>query len=170
MRLFLLLFIGVPLLEIYVLIAVGKRIGGLETVALIVATALLGIALLKQQGYKAMANAQLKMQQGTLPATEMVDGIFLAVGGALLLTPGFVTDAIGFACLIPGLRHGLIFWLVKRLQPTMMAGFHSYSSSSANNAGRTHNHHAQNAHIDRSRGENGAGHNTIEGQFHREDD
>ncbi len=156
MRLFLLLFIGIPLIEIYVLIAVGKRIGGLETVALIVATAVIGIALLKQQGYKAMTDAQLKMQQGALPAKEMADGVFLAIGGALLLTPGFVTDAIGFACLVPGLRHGLVLWFVRRVQPTVMSNF------SVHRGGDGHG----DSHIDRSNTK----HNIIEGQFHRDDD
>ena len=140
MRLFLFLFITIPIVELYILIAVGKRIGAVETIALVLATAVLGLALLKRQGYKAMLDAQTKMAQGTLPAKELVDGVFLAVGGALLLTPGFVTDALGFCCLMPGLRHGLVYWLVKRLRPV------NVPSQTKSSTGRT-----------------------IEGQFDRED-
>ncbi len=116
MPLFLLFFIAVPLIEIFVLVQVGEEIGALNTVILVVATAMLGLALLRRQGVKALQDAQRKMAEGTLPAKELVEGVFLAVGGALLLTPGFVTDALGFCCLIPGLRHFFVAGLIKRLR------------------------------------------------------
>ncbi len=116
MPLFLLFFIAVPLIEIFVLVQVGDEIGALNTVILVVLTAMLGLALLRRQGVKALQDAQRKMAEGTLPAKELVEGVFLAVGGALLLTPGFVTDALGFCCLIPGLRHFLVAGLIKRLR------------------------------------------------------
>lgn len=115
MRLFLLLFITVPLIEIYLLIRVGKMIGGFNTVALVVLTAAIGLALLRAQGQKALMTARSKMEQGTLPAKEMAEGVFMAVGGALLLTPGFATDFLGFCCLIPGLRRALIAWGIQRV-------------------------------------------------------
>lgn len=116
MRFFLFLFIAIPLVEIYVLISVGQRIGGLQTIGLILATAVIGVAMLRQQGLKAMVSAQTKMRQGALPAKELVDGVFLAVGGVLLLTPGFVTDGFGFCCLIPGIRRGLVAVLGRRFR------------------------------------------------------
>lgn len=106
----LLLFIVLPVVEIVVLIKVGQQIGALATVALIFLTALIGVALLRQQGYSALRRAREKMAEGALPAQEMVEGLFLAVGGALLLTPGFVTDVVGFCCLLPGVRRVLILW------------------------------------------------------------
>lgn len=104
MRLLLILFIVLPILEMWVLISVGQEIGALPTIGLVLLTAVVGLALLRRQGISTVMRAQQKMQTGEVPAQEMAEGIFLAVGGALLLTPGFITDAIGFVCLIPGLR------------------------------------------------------------------
>lgn len=104
MRPLLLLFIILPIFEMWVLISVGEEIGALPTIGLVLLTAVVGLALLKRQGISTVMRAQQKMQMGELPAKEMAEGIFLAVGGALLLTPGFITDTIGFACLIPGIR------------------------------------------------------------------
>ncbi|MCW8125246.1 FxsA family protein [Microbulbifer halophilus] len=108
MRPLLLLFIVIPILEMWILIAVGSEIGALPTIGLVLLTAVVGLALLRRQGLSTVMRAQQKMQTGELPAREMAEGIFLAVGGALLLTPGFFTDALGFACLIPGLRQLLL--------------------------------------------------------------
>lgn len=110
MRLLLILFILVPVAEIFVLIKVGQMVGALPTVAMILLTAVVGVALLRQQGYSAIARARQKMEQGAMPAGEMVEGLFLAVGGALLLTPGFITDAVGFCCLIPAVRRLMMRW------------------------------------------------------------
>lgn len=108
MRVLFLLFVVVPIIEIMVLIQASKLIGGWGTVGLILLTAFVGMALLRRQGLATLMRARQRMEQGAIPATEMIEGIFLAVGGALLLTPGFVTDAIGFCCLIPGIRQALI--------------------------------------------------------------
>nr|WP_299599656.1 FxsA family protein [uncultured Microbulbifer sp.] len=108
MRPLLLLFILLPILEMWVLISVGEEIGALPTIGLVLLTAVIGLALLKRQGISTVMRAQQKMQAGEMPAKEMAEGIFLAVGGALLLTPGFITDTIGFACLIPGVRQLII--------------------------------------------------------------
>ena len=104
MRPLLILFIVLPILEMWVLISVGQEIGALPTIGLVLMTAVVGLALLRHQGISTVMRAQQKMQAGEMPAREMAEGIFLAVGGALLLTPGFITDAVGFACLIPGVR------------------------------------------------------------------
>lgn len=118
-----------PIIEIFVLLKVGGVIGVLNTVILVVLTAIIGVALLKQQGLSTLAKAQQKMHTGSIPAKEMVEGIFLAVGGALLLTPGFVTDAIGFCCLLPGIRQLIIGWGLKNVQVrTVGAGFSSPQS------------------------------------------
>jgi UPF0716 protein FxsA len=111
----LLLFIVMPVVEMWVLIEVGSRIGALTTIGLVLLTAMIGLALLRQQGVSTLLRANQRMAAGEMPLQEMVEGIFLAVGGALLLTPGFITDTIGFACLIPGLRQVLIGSLLRPL-------------------------------------------------------
>ncbi|WP_101759681.1 FxsA family protein [Oceanicoccus sp. KOV_DT_Chl] len=114
MRYFFLLFITVPILEMWVLIEVGSRIGALNTIALVFLTAIAGLALLRQQGLDTLLRVNQKMQQGQLPAEEILSGLMLAIGGALLLTPGFVTDLLGFACLLPPTRKLMVVALVKR--------------------------------------------------------
>lgn len=113
MRLFLLLFIIVPIIEMYLLIQVGGIIGALPTIALVFLTAMLGLYLLRQQGLNTLLKAQQKMQQGAVPAAEMLEGLLLAVGGVLLLTPGFFTDVLGFFCLLPMSRKKIVQKLVQ---------------------------------------------------------
>jgi UPF0716 protein FxsA len=114
MRTALIVFITVPLIEMVVLIQVGGLIGAIPTVALVVLTATLGIWLLKLEGLATLARVQQKLDQGQIPETELLEGIMLLVGGALLLTPGFITDAMGFTCLLPGLRRPLARWIIRR--------------------------------------------------------
>lgn len=115
MRFFLLLFIIVPVLEMWLLITVGQLIGALPTIGLVLLTAVIGVNLLRAQGLSTLTRAQEKMSGGSLPAQEMIEGLALAVGGALLLTPGFATDAFGFACLIPPSRKFLAEKLFSKL-------------------------------------------------------
>lgn len=108
LRLLFVLFLLVPLIEIYVLIQVGDVIGAGWTIFAVVATAVLGAVLLRQQGFSTLQKAQQKMAQGQIPATAMFEGVMLLFSGALLLTPGFVTDSIGFALLVPAIREVII--------------------------------------------------------------
>ena len=110
----LLLFMLIPIVEMWILIEVGGWIGALPTIALVVLTATIGLSLLKQQGLSTLMRARLKMGEGAIPASELVSGVMIAVGGALLLTPGFVTDALGLALLIPQTRQWLLFKLIDR--------------------------------------------------------
>ena len=103
----LLLFIGLPMVEIYVLIQVGQVIGALWTIALLVAIAALGSALLRLQGLATLANVQAAMSRGELPTTAILEGLVLLVAGVLMVTPGFVTDLAGLLCLLPPLRRAL---------------------------------------------------------------
>jgi len=105
-----LLFLFIPLLEIYLLIKAGSVIGALPTVALVVFTAVLGAFLLRLQGLSTMNRIRTSMAQGKVPALEILEGAALLVAGGLLLTPGFFTDTIGFLLLIPPLRR---YWLLK---------------------------------------------------------
>ena len=100
MRYALLLFILMPIIEMWLLITIGGYIGALSTILLVLLTALIGIGLLRAQGFTTLWRAKEKLQQGKIPAQEMMEGIVLAVSGALLLTPGFVTDAIGLLGLL----------------------------------------------------------------------
>lgn len=112
---FTLIFLVVPVIEIYLLIQVGQVIGAWWTVGLVVLTAIIGVRLLKIQGISTLIRAQEKMQSGDTPAQEMLEGIGLIVAGAFLLTPGFFTDAVGFSLLIPAVRRALVGAIVSRM-------------------------------------------------------
>jgi UPF0716 protein FxsA len=109
-----LLFIIVPILEIYLFITVGGMIGALSTILIIILTAITGAYLLRAQGIATIQKAQLNLLQGQLPAFELLEGILILIGGVLLLTPGFFTDTIGFIFLIPILRKYIILWWIKK--------------------------------------------------------
>jgi len=114
MRFLFLLFVILPLTEIVILIQVGQLIGVWYTVGLVLLSAFIGVNLLRRQGLSTLMRARSRMDSGELPAQEMIEGIILAVGGALLVTPGLVTDAIGFSCLIPAVRRRIVVELQKR--------------------------------------------------------
>ncbi len=107
------LFILMPLIEIYLFIKIGTEIGALSTILLIVFTAVVGVALLRHQGLSTLQNVQRQMQQGQIPAVGLLEGIMLFFAGALLLTPGFFTDTIGFIILIPAIRKKLALWVLE---------------------------------------------------------
>ena len=92
-----LLFIFVPIVEIAIFISIGSKIGVLNTIAIILMTALVGIFLVRRQGMSLLFSAQRNMMQGIMPTEEIKGGVFLLVSGLLLITPGFFTDCIGFA-------------------------------------------------------------------------
>ena len=115
MSLFLFLFIVLPIAEMAVLIKVGGIIGVLNTVGLVLLTAIVGAWLLRQQGLATLLRANQRLNSGELPAREVAEGLILAVGGALLLTPGFITDTMGFLCLLPFTRHWLAAQALKRM-------------------------------------------------------
>jgi UPF0716 protein FxsA len=108
MWLFLLLFVGAPLVELYFLIQVGSVIGALPTIALSVLTAALGGALVRAQGIGVLMRVRDTLDRGEAPAFELLEGAVLLACGFMLLLPGFVTDVIGFLLLVPPLRHALI--------------------------------------------------------------
>lgn len=105
---FALVFLVIPVVEIYILIQVGEIIGALWTIAIVILTAIVGVRLLKLQGLSTLLKAQQKMQTGSIPAIEMMEGVALIVAGAFLLTPGFFTDAVGFLLLFPLTRQMII--------------------------------------------------------------
>lgn len=130
---FALLFLVTPLIELYFLIKVGESIGAWRTVFLVIFTAVVGVWLLRQQGLSTLSRFQQSMMEGKAPAGEMLEGVFLLLGGGLLLIPGFVTDFIGFLCLLPFTRRYLAKWLLRRSSLTMgpmMGGFSRRQGSS----------------------------------------
>ena len=103
-KILLILFLTVPLVEIAILIKIGKVIGAGYTIALVIGTAILGAALLRTQGISTLAKVQTNINRGQLPAIELIEGLILLISGVLLLTPGFFTDMFGFLALVPILR------------------------------------------------------------------
>src|SRR5256885_14710023 len=99
-----LLFIVVPIAEIYVIIQVGQLIGVWWTIVLLLADAILGSMLARAQGRAAWRRLSLALEQGRMPAREVLDGALVLFGGALLLAPGFLTDVLGAALLLPPTR------------------------------------------------------------------
>jgi len=103
-----LLFLLVPIIEIYLLIQVGGIIGAVPTIAMVILTAVVGSALIRQQGFTTLQRARQGMAAGQVPAMEMMEGVALLIAGALLLTPGFFTDTLGFLLLVPPIRRWAI--------------------------------------------------------------
>lgn len=145
--LFFLVFIAAPVLELWVLIEVGSEIGALATIALLILTAIAGIALIRLQGLLTLVRATQRMNSGELPAQEMGEGILLGAAGLLLLLPGFVSDGLAVLLLIPPLRR----WLLGRLMQRMTVV------------------HGGNPHYRPGPPPGGPERHTIEGEYRRED-
>ncbi|AKH21330.1 FxsA family protein [Sedimenticola thiotaurini] len=143
--LLLLLFVGIPLVELYFLIEVGSQIGALPTILLTVFTAVLGGALVRLQGFSTAMRVRAGMDRGEVPAIEMLEGVVLLLSGILLLLPGFFTDLFGFLCLVPPVRRAMIVWFLKRSGTMRPVG-------DADSTQRNENPRV------------------IEGEFHRDDD
>lgn len=149
------LFIAIPIVEIFVLIKVGSALGVWTTIAIVILTAVVGTMMLRAQSLSTLKSVQGKLDAGELPAQQLLEGVALLIGGVLLLTPGFITDAFGFFCLLPPTRR----WLIgKVLAKSSVFVFQSQISKTAK-------HH--------STGENQASgpseHGVINGEFRRED-
>lgn len=100
----LLLFTLVPLLEIWILIELGAIIGSWTTILLIASTGFVGVFLARSQGFAVLYRMRMDMEAGLVPADQLFDGACILIGGALLLTPGLLTDLLGFSLLIPQTR------------------------------------------------------------------
>lgn len=144
-RLLIILFLTVPLLEIFLLLKVGSLIGALWTIFIVVLTAVIGVSLLRMQGINTIYRLQECVSRGEPPAIPIIEGAFLLFAGALLLTPGFFTDAVGFAILFPPFRQYMALQILRKgVWMGANARRHGHSSSQ--------------------------GHNTLEGEFERKDD
>lgn len=109
-----LLFLVIPIVEVALFVTVGDAIGIVPTAAMVVATALLGASLVRRQGIATWARARHRLETGQVPGDELAHGAMILVSGALLLTPGFLTDAIGFSLLVPAIREWVKRTLVRR--------------------------------------------------------
>lgn len=116
------LFVIIPAIEIFLLIEVGGLIGGWNTVMTIIVTGFLGAHYARQQGLEVLMRVQRAVESGRPPAGELIDGAMLLVGGALLITPGFLTDAIGFALILPATRTALKRRVVEFLRTKVERG------------------------------------------------
>jgi UPF0716 protein FxsA len=119
----LLAFVVVPLVELVIILQVGQLIGVWPTVGLLVADSILGGLLLRSQGRSAWRRFTAALAERRPPAREVLDGVMIIFGGALLLTPGFATDAFGLACLLPPSRRALRGLLVARFSQRMIVSF-----------------------------------------------
>ncbi|HCP81214.1 MAG TPA: exlusion protein FxsA [Octadecabacter sp.] len=131
--LLLLLFIGVPLLEITLFIQIGGVIGPGWTITIVIATAILGAWMVRSQGTRAMLDLRTSFSSLQDPTEPLAHGAMILFSGALLLTPGFFTDFIGFALLIPGVRTGLYKYLRSRMNvQSFQMGSNSYQTHRSN--------------------------------------
>ena len=113
----LLIIIGLPILEIWIMIKVGTQIGALNTVLLIFSTAILGIYFARVQGLSTIKSGFYNLYQNKIPVYEIISGASIAIASVFLIIPGFVTDSIGFVLLVPFTRKLIINYLLKNYQP-----------------------------------------------------
>ncbi|WP_122677414.1 FxsA family protein [Pseudomonas viridiflava] len=120
MRVFLLMFLLFPVLELFILVRVGMSIGFLWTFLLVLATSMLGLFVMRVAGFATALRARESLSRGELPAQQMLEGLMVAVGGGLLLLPGFMSDILGVICLLPVTRRLLISKVRQRAEAQAM--------------------------------------------------
>ncbi len=116
------LFIGMPMLELWLLIRVGQVIGAPWTIVIVVLTGAAGAWLAKLQGLMVIMEIQRDMAEGRMPAPRMLDGVMILIAGVLMITPGLVTDAAGFALLVPAVRYSIRQWMRRKLEQKLSDG------------------------------------------------
>jgi len=119
---FFLFFIVTPLVELVILIYLGTIIGALYTISIVLITGIVGAILARTQGLATLSRIRSRLEQGILPSNELFHGALIVVGGILLITPGMITDLVGFAMLIPKTRNIFIGWLSVLIQRKIQRG------------------------------------------------
>lgn len=109
-------FLVVPFVELFVILQVGHAIGALNTVALLILVSMVGAWLVKREGLSVLRRAQERIAEGTVPGRELVDGVLILLAGALLITPGFLSDVVGVLLLLPPVRAALRRTVTRRLR------------------------------------------------------
>ena len=117
-----LLFTLVPLVELYLLIRLGTYIGAVDTIAIVIGTGLAGGLLAKSQGLAVLDRIRSEINQGRPPAESLFDGLLILIAGAMLITPGLLTDGLGLLLLIPWSRQVLKSWLKRKIQEKISEG------------------------------------------------
>lgn len=123
LRYILALFIGLPIIELSLLIKLHHAIGLAPTILLVLLTGIAGASMVRRQGIAILFNIQREMAEGNLPAPQMIDGVMVLIAGALLVTPGLITDIVGFALLVPVVRKHIRSWLRKKLEQKARNGY-----------------------------------------------
>ena len=116
------LFTLVPLLELYLLIRLGTYVGAVDTIAIVIGTGVAGGLLAKSQGLAVLDRMRAELNQGRLPAESLFDGLLILIAGAMLITPGLLTDGLGLLLLIPWSRQAFKSWLKKKIQEKISEG------------------------------------------------
>ena len=116
------LFTLVPLVELYLLIRLGTYIGAVDTIAIVIGTGVAGGLLAKSQGLAVLDRMRSELNQGRLPAESLFDGLLIVIAGAMLITPGLLTDGLGLLLLIPWSRQAFKSWLKRKIQEKISEG------------------------------------------------
>jgi len=111
-----------PLAELFILIQIGSHIGALNTIVLVLISAMLGVLLARRQGLRTLQQIQLNLSQGQIPAEELIDGVLILFGGILFVTPGVLTDLFALVLLFPFTRTYFKRWLRRRFDRMMVSG------------------------------------------------
>lgn len=117
-----LLFIGLPLVELAILVKLGTLIGFWPTIGIVAVTGFIGAGLARSQGFRVWTDVARELQAGRMPVGDLTDGLLILIGGIVLLTPGLITDLFGFAMLIPTTRRGFKRYLSARFQRMTRSG------------------------------------------------
>lgn len=143
-----LLFTVIPAIEIYLLFSIGAQIGGLNTLAVVILTGIIGASLAKSQGLAILGSIQSDLNKGSLPTTQLMHGLLVFGGGLLLLTPGFLTDVMGICMVFPGTRHILIVFVKGYFEKAIKSGnikFASFGSGGGFSYSSTDSHFEKNS-------------------------
>ena len=114
-------FTIIPIIEIYLLIEIGSMFGALTAVALVILTGFLGAFLARMQGLQTLYRIQESLREGRMPSGELLDALLIVIAGLVLLTPGFLTDSVGFLLLIPATRNSIKYWLRRQIELRYMS-------------------------------------------------
>jgi len=119
---FIALFVGLPILELVVLLKVHEIFHFWPTFLLVVLTGVVGVSLVKRQGLAMLKKIQSEMAVGNVPTPQIIDGVMILIAGAFLITPGLITDTAGFLLLIPFIRKNIRFWIKRKLEQKIRKG------------------------------------------------
>ena len=118
---FFIAFTIIPIIEIYLLIEIGSFFGVLTAITLVILTGFLGAFMARMQGLQTLFRIQKNLREGRMPSGELLDALLIVIAGIVLLTPGFLTDSVGFLLLIPSTRNSIISWLQRQIELRYMS-------------------------------------------------